>query len=263
MFDFAGYFGALDRMVQPSDLVKTSAIIDEETPLRHALLEDSGTVETHEMLYRNTRNAKKHAKSAWDVDIKAAGPGYFDDAGNYILSKPKKIHTTWVLKRNDALEGPFSEREFKALLGTLPHATCWVKRDFDKGFVPLDRLVEEVPSFNFKELNKFFAENQVVEEYKKDDEFFEASVGNEKSTRLTNFLKNHEISASVDFIIKSIRNMRKADAVETLGDITGLDRCVNAALIDLVVESVDYQILCDVDKDGFYIGDERKAHRRK
>ncbi|ELA42892.1 uncharacterized protein VICG_00207 [Vittaforma corneae ATCC 50505] len=263
MFDFASHFKALDRMTQPSDLVKSPVILDEETPLRYISLENNGVVETNEMLYRNTRNTKKHIKSAWDVDIKAAGPGYFDEAGNYILSKPKKIHTTWILKRNGSLEGPFSDKEFKLLLNTVSYANYWVKRDFDKGFVPLDKLVEEVPSFNFKELNKFFAKNQVVEEYKKDDEFFETSVVNEKSTRLTNFLKNHEISASVDFVIKNIKNMRKADAIETLKDITGLDRCVNAALIDLIIESTDYQILCDVDKDGFYIGDEKKASRRK
>jgi len=263
MFDCSTYLLELEKMSVPKDLAKTSVMLEEPVSLRSLVEADQDKLETADLLYRNARGTRKHPKNPWDVDIKASGPGYFDDVGNYILSKPKKIYVTWILKKDDTQEGPFSDREFKTLIGNIVHSEYEVKRDFDKGFVPLDRLLEEVPLLGFKDLNKFFARNQVFEESKKEEDFFDTSIVNEKSSRLTNFLKNHDISASVDFIVKSIRNMKKTDAIETLKDITGLDRCVNAALIDLIVESVNYQILSDVDKDGFSIGDERKLNRRR
>lgn len=263
MFDCASYFEALEKMSEPVDLAKTEIIFGDTVPLRSAAENMQSSVDTLDLLYRNTRGPRKHAKNPWDVDIKASGPGYFDEAGNYILNRPKKIYTMWIMKKGDVQEGPFSDKEFKMLLANIDPTEYEVKRDFDKGFVPLNKLLEEVPSLGFKDLNKFFTQNQVFEETKRDEDFFETSIVSEKSTRLSNFLKNHEISASIDFIIKNIKNMKKTDAIETLKDITGLDRCVNAALIDLIIEGANYQILSDVDKDGFYIGDERKQGNRR
>ena len=34
-------------------------------------------------------------------------------------------------------------------------------------------------------------------------------------------------------------------------------------LLDLIIADANEQILCDVDKDGFYVGDQRKTNRRK
>lgn len=264
MFDFSSHLKQLERMEEPSDLAKAEIILEKPTELRMIRVYSNGNLETGNVIYRNTKNIRKNsAKSMWDVDTKYTSPGYFDEMGNYILSKPKKIQTTWLVKRNGVLEGPFSEKEFEALVNTVNHDECMVKRDFDKGFVPLKQLVEKVPSFNFKELNKFFSRNQLSDETKKKDDFFEPSIINEKSSRLTNFLRNHEISASVDFITKSIKGMRKNDAIEYLKEITGLDKCVNTALVDLIIENAGVQILSDVDKDGFYISTENRKDKRK
>jgi hypothetical protein len=263
MFDCKNYSEKLNKMVAPEDLVKSAILLENAVQLRMIIQEGSEVPQTSNMLYKSTKNTKKHMKNPWDVDIKATGPGYFDEAGNFILSKPKGITASWLLKRNNSLEGPFTDKEFRDVINTISHANCMVKRDFDKGFVPLSKLIEEVPNLNFKEVNKFFAKNQIIDEVKKNDEFFGSAIVNEKNTKLTNFLKNHEISASIDFIIKSVRNMRKVDAVESLKDITGLDKGVNTALLDLIIEEIDEQILCDVDKDGFYIGNNKKDNRRK
>lgn len=264
MFVCTDYLKALEKMARPKDLVKTPVILEDAVQLRSTTKGNTDSLDVSEILYRNTKGVKKHVKSPWDVDIKGTGPGYFDDAGNYILSKPKTISATWILKRGDVLEGPFSEKEFNTKLRTVDISEYMVKRDLDKGFVSLSKLIEDVPSLEFKELNKFFSKNQIVEERKKEqDSFFETSIVNEKNTRLSNFLKNHEISASVDYIIKSIKNMRKADAIEVVKDITGLSRCVNEDLVDLIVGSAGCRILSDVDKDGFSIVTERKSGRRK
>lgn len=263
MFNFTNYEKQLEKMVAPKDLIKSSILTEESTPLRCSMQSSENQVDTNELLYKNTKNTKKHSKNMWDVDIKSTGPGYFDELGNFVLSKPKKIIISWILDRNGSIEGPFSDREFRNMLGTIPRKNCLVKRDFDKGFVSLEKLLEEVPTLNFKEINKFFSKNQIIQENKKDDEFFEESVVTEKSTKLTNFLKNYEISVSISFVIKTIKNMRKVDAIEALKELTGLDKHVCTMLLDLIIEDANDQILCDVDKDGFYVGDQRKHNKRK
>ncbi|KAM0681584.1 hypothetical protein GINT2_000097 [Glugoides intestinalis] len=264
MFKFSEYVEKLEQSVQPKDLSSTSILLETPVHLRMISQKDNLAKSSDHIVYRNPKNVKKtFTKSIWDIDTKSSAPGYFDEMGNYIIGKPKKISVSWLLKRNNVLEGPFTEKEFESFISTVKKEDCLVKRDFDKGFVKLTKLMEEVPMLNFKELNKFFAENQVVDQVKKGDDFFEASIINEKNSKFTNFLRNHEISASIDFITKNIKGMRKNEAVELLKDITGLDKCVNTALVDLIVENAGVQILSDVDKDGFCISTDKRKERRK
>lgn len=264
MFSFSNYVEKLEKMAQPKDLSSTSMLLETPVTLRMISQKDELTKCSEHIVYRNAKNVKKtFTKSIWDMDTKSSAPGYFDEMGNYIIDKPKKIHVSWLVKRKNVLEGPFTEKEFESFVISAEKEDCWVKRDFDKGFVKLSSLMEEVPTLNFKELNKFFAVNQVVDEVKKGDDFFEPSIINEKNSKFSNFLRNHEISASIDFITKSIKGMRKNDAVELLKEITGLDKCVNTALVDLIVENAGVQILSDVDKDGFCISTDKRKERRK
>lgn len=263
MFDYMACLRSLKEMGAPSDLMSSMVLLEEPVSLRSISQPEISNLDANEVLYRNQRNTRKYQRGAWNIDMKSTGPGYFDEAGNYILSKPKQISISWILNRNGIQEGPFTDKEFRSLLASISYENCLVKRDFDKGFVSLSELIKEVPSLNFKELNKFFAKRQTVEEHRKDDDFFEATIVNEKSTKLTNFLKNHEISASPSFILKRITGMRKADAIAALRDITDLDKCINTTLVDLLIENAGYQVLSDVDKDGFQISSEKRMGRRK
>lgn len=270
MFDFTSKIPVLEAMKRPQDLVESEVLRREPIPLN---IESSAEMNkqpfsSSSVIYRVPKPAKKHVKNMWDVDIKHSGPGYFDQSGNFVLDKQRKNATSWFTKTNDRVEGPFTDREVKELLeqsredcGKL--AGIYIKRDFDKGFVSLEKLIADIPDiFDSKDLNRYFSQNQVVESSTKADDFFEASIVNEKNSRLSNFMRNHEISASVDFIIKTIRDMKKSQAIEAVQNITGLDKTVNAALIDLIVEDAGYQILSDVDKDGFCINNDDKNRRR-
>lgn len=263
MSEFKSYLTKLVNPIAPEDLLPSSILLEETAGFRLGTEECVVGFGNAEMLYKNVKTQRKPTKNNSNHDSRQTGPGYFDDAGNYILHKQKEIKVTWILKRNNSCEGPFSDKEFREVIYSVPLEGCQVKRDFDKGFVSLKALLEEVPRLGFKDTNKFFSENQVVDDSKKTGDFFDSSTMNESNSRLENFLRNHEISASTDFIIKSIKGMKKIEAIETLKDITGLDRYINTNLVDLIVESADSQILSDVDKDGFYIGSNERNTRRK
>lgn len=264
MFDLEECLEKLQKALPPQDLEESSILLPEKIGFRLLSEKYKNVFGTSEVLYKNAKSSvKKTFRTPLNCDSRQTGPGYFDDAGNYILHKQKEIKVNWTLKRNNALEGPFSDKEFKEVISNIsPEGVC-VKRDLDKGFVSLKKLLEEVPRLGFKDLNRFFSENQIVDSSGNEDEFFDKYSVNNKNSRLENFLRNHEISASVDFIINSIKGMKKIEAIETLKDITGLDRYINTNLVDLIVESMDFQILSDVDKDGFYIGTGDKNVKRK
>lgn len=266
MLDIKSYLTKLEIITKPTAMLESTVLLEQAVPLRLTeLANPEVSFSTAKVLFKNAKIQRKApVKNVWDADIKTSGPGYFDASGNFILDKPKKITTTWLLKRNDSIEGPFTEKEFNELLNNVTPAGYWVKRDSDKGFVQLEKLIQEIPKFTAsRDLNRYFSQNQQVEEVKKEDSFFDTPIFAEKSSRLTNFLRNHEISASVDFIVKTIKGMKKVEAIEVLCGITGLDKGVNIALVDLIVESAGYQILSDVDKDGFYLGRETRKEKRK
>lgn len=270
MFDFASKISVLEAVERPQDLAESEVLRHEPIPLN---IESSSAelgkqpLSSAGAIYKIPKPVKKHIKNMWDVDIKHSGPGYFDQSGNFILDKPRKSVTSWITKKNDKIEGPFTDREIKELLeqSRVDHdglVGVYIKRDFDKGFVSLEKLLFDIPDiFDSKDLNRYFSQNQVVESSSRADDFFEASIVNEKNSRLSNFMRNHEISASVDFIIKTIKDLKKSQAVDAVQGITGLDKTVNTALVDLIAENAGYQILSDVDKDGFYINNDDKKRR--
>lgn len=266
MLDIKSYLTQIENIKKPESLCETSVLLDKAVPLR---IKESGNVDTPfataRVLFRNSKSGKKpYTKNIWDADIKSSGPGYFDPSGNFILDKPKRVVINWLVKRNNTIEGFFTEKEFVEFLNNVSPAGYWVKRDSDKGFVQLEKLLQDVPNFvTSKDLNRYFSQHQKVEETTKEDSFFDTPIFVEKSSRLTNFLRNHEISASVEFIIKKISGLKKAEAIETLIGVIGLDKEVSTALVDLIVENAGYQILSDVDKDGFYLGNDARRDRRK
>lgn len=265
MFKFTEKIELLRNIKAPEDLVDSDILNNEHAKLYlETLFEElrDHPLNTETAIYRPPKsNFKKNVKNVWDVDIKHSGPGYFDHEGNFILDKPIKNSNSWFIKEGESIKGPFNDKEIEDFIKSIGNrgSLIFLKRDFDKGFVNLKEILSVFPSLpnsvNFKELNKYFMENQIIE--KKDsvdkDDFFEETFVFEKNTRLTNFLRTHNICASIGYIIKSITNKKKAHAIDLVQRITGLDKSVNSALIDLIVESAGKQILLDVDKDGFTI----------
>lgn len=267
MFDIKIYLSQLENIKKPESLTESSVFLDQAVPLR---IKESGFLDspfvTARVLFKNSKAPKKtYSKNIWDADIKSSGPGYFDHNGNFVLDKPKRVVINWLVKKNNTIEGFFTEKEFSEFLNNVSPSGYWVKRDSDKGFVELEKLINDIPNFmNSKDLNKYFSQNQKIEEVKKEeDSFFDTPIFVEKSSRLTNFLRNHEIGASLDFIIKKITGLKKSEAIDTLIGVLGLDKEVVTALVDLIVENAGYQILSDVDKDGFYLGNGTRRERRK
>lgn len=260
MFKFSDKINLLAKAVKPDDLVESEILGVESTPLYleklspelmdHCLGVES-TVGRHPK-----NNTKKNIKTVWDVDIKHSGPGYFDDDGNFILDKPIKITNSWFVKEMDIVKGPLTDKELGVELKNVKEGAL-IKRDLDRGFVNLKDLLIAFPEFpvagSSKDLNKYFTENQIIDNVESiKDEFFEESIV-ETNSRLGNFLNVYGISASVSYIVKTIKNKRKQHAINLVQRITGLDNNINSMLIDLIVESAGRQILLDVDKDGFMI----------
>jgi len=274
MFDFYSKLPLLKEIRKPGDIIQSEILQEESSPLYCENISPAlcnQTMPASTVIFKPVKNVKKNVKTMWDVDIKHTGPGYFDQEGNFILDRPKKIQNSWIIQNNNKIEGPFTDKELKQIIEAEEKTHFEginIKREFDKGFVPLKNLLEDIPNlFDSstgapKELNKYFSKHQKIEESAKSDDFFEPSIVAEKNTRLSNFIRNHDISASVDFVIKTIKNMRKSQAIDAVQNITGLDKTINSAFVDLIIESAGFQILSDVDKDGFYIND-REDRRRK
>lgn len=256
---------------KPVDLVPTCIFTDEEHDLALSDPSAATSLTPAQILFHPLKTTKRATKSnMWTVDIGMSAPGYFDEAGNFVLNPSKQLAVQWFIKRNDTCEGPFTEAEMqsKAKEGLL-HGTE-VKRDFDRGFVEADALLSVCSDLHKqKEISKFFTENQVIEESKEtNDDFYSDVIVKERlpgrrSSRLTNFLQNNHISASVDYIIKSITGKRKQEAIAILGRLTGMDLAKNIILLDLILEESGKQILSDVDKDGFALAADRRYTPRK
>lgn len=256
----------LKDIKKPEDLVETRILSDKSTPLKiHTGIthEEESLLNSPSVCITAKRLTKKVGRnqSMWDVDISSTGPGHFDDAGNFIMSRSKKIPVNWLVKKGSVVEGPFTEKEMKAEAEKGNLKDTLIKRDFDKGYVCANNLMQKVPEFFTGEnLNKYFFENQIVEAKDKQDDFYSNVVMKEKNTKLGNFMKQFNITASPEFIIKTISGMRKAEAIDSIASITGLNRSQNEILVELIIEHAKTQILKDVDKDGFEIS---SAYRGK
>lgn len=254
----------LRNMKKPDDLVDTFILKDIPAPLKlHSILsyEDTAMLMAAKPSFATKKPFKKQAKGCvWNVDITSSAPGYFDEHGNFILDKAQKVSTLWYVRRDGAIEGPLTEAEMKRLSENGGLAGTLVKRDFDKGFVPADGLIAAIPAFyNSKGLNKYFSANQIIEERERTDDFYSNVVDKEGNTKLSNFMKSNNITASVKFIINAIKGMRKQEAIDAVKGITGLERAENTILVELIVEKAETQILSDVDKDGFTINQTIRA----
>lgn len=262
----------LRNMKRPEDLAHAQMLSDTPVPLRvhsgptsseTALLEDS------KKIYFTKKTFRKNGRGRmWSVDISSSAPGYFDESGNFILDKSDKISTLWFVRKDAAegsIEGPLTCGEIRKAAEEGHLQGRWVKRSFDKGFVGADGLILAHPTFyHSRNLNKYFTENQVVDEKpsSNSDDFYSDVVTRERSVKLTNFIKSNSITASVDHLVKTIRNMTKHEAVKAIRGITGLGAVENTMLVELLVEDASTQILSDVDKDGFMLNANGKGGRR-
>lgn len=258
-------YDKLKNMKKPDDLVDTPILNDVPSELKlfsGLTPEEQSMIACSKKCFQTKKPVKKTGKtSMWDVDISSTGPGHFDEAGNFILNKSKKIPILWLVKRNGMIDGPFTEKEIKAMHDKGELSNSMIKREFDAGFVEYEKLCKEFPNFYYgANLSKFFVENQVLEQKEAHDDFYSVVVTKDRNSKLSNFMKKFNINAGVEFIKKNITGMRKADAIDAIADITGLDKSQNEILIDLIVEESDSQILKDVDKDGF---ESKTSHRSK
>lgn len=257
---------------RPEDLSDNFILNEEPAPLKlhTSLNKKEQSLLTAEKLFSHPRKTRPKKPAMWNADISASTPGHFDEAGNFILTKDYKASFVWFVKRDGKIEGPFSEQEIKkeALSGALKGAL--IKRDFDRGFVEADSLMEDTPAFYYsKSLNKYFSAHQIVDRHShsdasaSDDDFYSQPATSFHGSRLDNFLRNNNISASAAFLAKVITGRRKEESVGLLGDITGLGRVENTILVELLVEHAPEQILTDVDKDGFMINEPVRQKGRR
>lgn len=263
MFSFSSKLSEFNTTKEPFDLIPSSILEDQP----RQLFLNRVTAEMVDHQFNSVIVVVKPFKASrganvWDVDLNAANPGYIDHDGNFIFEKSKKIVNVWFILEDEKTLGPLDDQEVREYT---PTSKTLIKREFDRGFVTYSSLVAEFPDLQFKlkELNKFFSKNHIKEEKTNEDDFFDESILNEKNSRLRNFIRNHNVGASIDFIVKTITNKRRNTAVDLLYNITGLERSINAALVDLIVETAGKQILSDVDKDGFCIKDTRTRTLRK
>lgn len=269
MEDYAELFKDLTNMTRPTDMEesfifqKSPSVLRIHKPLpasAEALLKDSKKIY---FLKRVPKKANTSKPSFWNVDMAATAPGYFDEAGNFIMDSSDKVSTMWYVKQNDAVRGPLTEGEVKKELESGALRGAQIKRTFDRGYVGVDALVAEIPAFyQSRSLNKYFVANQVVEEKAEaTDNFYSDVVVKNQPSKLRNFLRAKSVTASTDFLVKTIKNMRKEDAIVALRGITGLDKADNTILVELLVEDANSQILSDVDKDGFTINQSGRNKR--
>ncbi|KAI5168762.1 hypothetical protein PAEPH01_0400 [Pancytospora epiphaga] len=254
----------LRTIVKPEDLMSVRILSDSATPLRihtgQTPSEASLLSNSDKIYFTRQRPVKKNKKIGMrNTDISNSAPGYFDDFGNFILRESDKIATLWLI-RNEAtsgsIEGPFTSEEIKRVSESGNLKGKWIRRSFDRGFVAADGLLAEHPGFyNSRNLNKYFAMNQVVEEEplaeEAEDDFYSEVVTKASTTKLANFIKNNNISASVKQLVGAIKDLTKNEAIKTIRNITRLGVVENTMLVELLVENSNTQILSDVDKDGF------------
>lgn len=256
MLDASDRTDQLRNMKKPADLEDTFILTDMPSPLKlHTGLTDAeqAMLAPGRVYFHPKKTYKKSMRgNMWNVDLGSSAPGYFDESGNFILNKADKVSTLWFVKRGGTVEGPLTENEIKKAAETGALKDTQVKRDFDKGFVDSNGLLAALPAFyQSKSLNKYFVANQAAAERQTPDDFYSNVVTKERTSKLTNFLRSNNITASGDFLIKTIKGMTKQEAINAVRGITGLDRVENAILVELLVEDSSVQVLSDVDKDGF------------
>ena len=260
---------ALEQAARPKDLIETEIFSAEAKPLK--LLTET-TDESQVLLARGNalnrprKNFIKKKQGGWTGDFTNPAPGFFDDAGNFTVGKQSTVSYTWFIKRDGKVDGPFSEQEMKKFGEAGSLRNTLVKRDFDRGFVDTNKLMEEIPNFYYcRTLNKYFAVNQIMEEVQSnEDSFYVRSQGvSSVNSRLDNFCSTHNISASYSFMIGKINGKRKEEAIGILRGVTGLEKVETERLIELLVEHAGKQVLKDVDEEGYTIATSTSKGKKK
>lgn len=249
----------LETNSKPADLADTFILDDDPHELAITDLKNLNNLMPAQILFHQHRCAKKGPKpDMWNVDVAMGAPGYFDEAGNFVLNNSKKQSVLWYIKRGCLVEGPFSSNEIldKAKSNQLDGVE--IKRDFDRGFVRADELLSVFPALNQpKEISKYFSKKLTEVENQADD-FFSDVILKERThgkriSKVTSYMQVNHISASAEFITKNIMGKKREEAILIIGRITGLAYAECGVLLGLLINESNKQILADVDSDGFTI----------
>jgi len=218
--------------------------------IRHPNFPGSSTTSTAKSIGTTSSELATGYASIINVDAPpvSSGDGNGTDDCNFINS-------------NDfTLEGPFATKEISQLANSGKLEGVYIRREFDKGFVSFDRMARELPDFIYSErINRYFVENQIVSAAEHSSS---CETAHARESRVANFLKNKNINATIEFLVKSIKGQSMFKALKTISGITLLGEEDNRVLIDLIVKETDYQVLSDVDKDGFKVEYLAKKSRR-
>lgn len=225
---------------------------------------------------------KKEAESMWDVDLSKASQGYFDQRGNFTVEKTAFPMSSWLVKRDIHIYGPFTEREMRSKVDSgLLKDTC-VKRDIDGGFVPYNDIVIDLGDFLSSErLDDYFQERVVTEENaSKPQEFFDdlssmslnvcSKKGLDRSKILENcnrsrgFLHSRNPSITLGYLEGRITGKSFSDAIETISSCAGLRKAESEEFLNLFLDESKLSILSDVCPDGFIkvAAKPKKGHKK-
>lgn len=182
---------------------------------------------------------------------------------NKEIAKYKKpIYFNWFVQRKNncnetIIEGPYVNRQMKNLLFQNLLIGTRIKRDCDPVFLPFEFVYEKYNNFiytDFELLSKLFQSAVIIN----DDTLEEKSIGTETNA----WLKDHGLNTTYQSIVNLIANKTKAQAIEILKNILKQNENNCKVLLDIIIKETSWQLLLNVDKDGFVIYTDNKYRNR-
>lgn len=238
---------------------------------------------------------KNEEQVNWNFEAQDQNDGFFDSKGNFIKEtrsrkiiekKETKPDILWFFKKNDILEGPYNDNEMLEYYRSGILKGSKIKRITDKVFLDYDIIKNVLNIFkktiNENELNSLFQkelnkkEEKILEKANEEDfsvrkkQFFE-NLDNESNMlqsiqshldgceRTKKMIKRLQLNLTVDSLYKKIKNKDKKGAIHTLQKSTSILKSDISDLIDIFLEEVGIQVVSDVDKDGFFIIQEKRS----
>lgn len=257
-----GFLALLQTPKRPADLKDSPILSNTPSPLHLTEITDRIGIET--ALLKQKRVYKRGQKSQW-MDANN-GTGYFDDAGNFVLSPKEHSVPQWIVIRSadnskehsaQTVEGPFSRTEILSLHQDGLLAGTMLRRDFDQQSISAEALFAACPALDDNAfITSFIAEHaapatpETTLESPQPDEFYSNPVLR-CSSRLATFLELHNISVYTKTLMSAIRSKTRRDAIKTLERVTGLSPFESETLLGLLIAESPKKLLVDVDEDGF------------
>ncbi|KAL6120912.1 hypothetical protein NUSPORA_02272 [Nucleospora cyclopteri] len=257
-----------NNSVPPADI--REGFLEEES---HQLFMVSMDDKTKQLLAdkKNCYNIskKKPKKSPWTTEGKQPIANCISPDGTFTAGGPAKpIFYNWIVQGKgedgkELFQGPLVNKEMKNLLYQNKLAGTKIKRECDNVFVPFEHIYEKYDNFIYVEqsvIDEIFREYEMNLQEPIKEQFYDEVVFLEekKFSKTAAFLKRHNLEFNKSCLIKMVKAKTKKNAIETLKAHTKMAENNVKVLLDLLLEEAKFQILVDVDKDGFFIQNNNK-----